>query len=87
MYTRALTNFRKALKVNPYDSKSNSGMAICFARSGDFKAAALFFKKAIKLNPFDPEGYQNLARLYKEANMPQESEQLMRQSALLNIFN
>jgi len=65
------------IKVNPYDPKANNGLAVCFARAGNFEAAMKFFRRAIKLNPFDPEPYRNLALLYKELNMPKESGRLM----------
>jgi Flp pilus assembly protein TadD len=83
----AFLYFKKAFAINPYDHKVNNGLAICFARAGDFKNALRFFRRALRLNPFDPESYRNLAVLYKELNMPKVAESLLGRSALLGVFD
>lgn len=86
MDSHAFLNFAKSLELDPYDPKSNNGMAICYVRSGDFVRAAIFFKRSIRLNPFDPEPYRNLSLLYRQLNMAKQSARLLEQAASLNLL-
>jgi len=84
--SEAVSYFKKALAINPYDAKASSGLAVCFARSADCRAAVKFFRRSIKLNPFDPEAYRNLALLYKDLNMPRQSARLILKAGSLGLF-
>lgn len=87
IYPFALKNLRKAIRIDPYDLKTNSALAVYYAQTKDFDKAARLFKRALRLNPFDKEVYLNLAVLYNQMNQEDQARRLMDVSQSMDIFN
>ncbi len=87
MYPSALENLEKAIKIDPYDVKTNNALAVYYAQTKDFTSALRLFKRSLKLNPFDKEVYVNLALLYNQLNQEGQARQLIEKSQSMDVFN
>jgi len=87
IYPAALENLAKALKIDPYDVKTNNALAVYYAQTKDFTSAVRLFKRSLRLNPFDKEVYENLAMLYSQLNQEDQARRLIEKSQSMGIFN
>lgn len=87
MHQDALDNLERALKINPYDVKTNNALAVYYAQINDFDKAVRLFRRTLKLNPFDKEVYSNLALLYGQLNQKEEARRLIEKSESINLFD
>jgi Tfp pilus assembly protein PilF len=85
-YSLALSNLTKALKINPYDVRTNNALAVYYAETRDFDNAVKLFKRTLRLNPFDKEVYKNFALLYSQLNQEEEARQLIQKSESFDMF-
>jgi len=69
-YDQAISDFDKAIEINPSYSKAYNNRGIIYRLKGQYDLAILDFKKAIEINSWDPEGYNNLAWLFATAKSP-----------------
>ncbi len=83
----AVNNLKKALRINPYDAKTNNALAICYIKKGDPYLAEKSFKKALRLNPFDKEVYGNLALFYAELGRDKEASSMRQKAYSVNVFD
>ncbi|MFH0738261.1 MAG: glycosyltransferase family 39 protein [Candidatus Omnitrophota bacterium] len=87
MDSMAMSNIKKALRINPYDVKTNNALAICYIKKGDSLLAERFFKRSLRLNPFDREVYGNLAFFYSELGRDKEAALMRNKAYSINLFD
>ncbi|MDD5417098.1 MAG: tetratricopeptide repeat protein, partial [Candidatus Aenigmarchaeota archaeon] len=63
---KAISEYRKAISLNPYLDRYYNGLGLSYYRKGDFDAAIEEYKKASGLSPSSPGFLINLALAYKE---------------------
>jgi len=83
----AMLHLKRALRIDPYDIKTNNALAICYVKKGNTRMAESTFKRSLRLNPFDREVYGNLALFYKETGREKESKAMLRKSSSVNPFD
>ncbi len=69
-YDQAISDFNKALEINPRYNKAYNNRGITYRLKGQYDQAILDFNKAIEINPIDAEAYNNLAWLFATAKTP-----------------
>ena len=65
-YDRAISDFNKALEINPRDGEAYSNRGIAYARKGQYAQAISDLNKALKINPRDAKAYNNRGIAYKK---------------------
>jgi cytochrome c-type biogenesis protein CcmH/NrfG len=70
---KAISEYRKAVSLNPYLDRYYNGLGLSYYRKGDFDAAIEQYKKASGLNPSSPGFLINLALAYKEKGSYREA--------------
>ncbi|MDH7500279.1 MAG: tetratricopeptide repeat protein [candidate division NC10 bacterium] len=63
-YKQAISEFRKAVEMNPSESDYHLGMGTAYSLDGQDEEAIQWLKKAIKLNPDNSEAHNNLGLIY-----------------------
>jgi Tfp pilus assembly protein PilF len=66
-YEQAISDFNKALEINPRYNKAYNNRGIVYRLRGQYHQAISDFNKAISTNPLDAEAYNNLAWLLATA--------------------
>jgi tetratricopeptide (TPR) repeat protein len=65
-YAEAITEYRKALKLNPDYIEAHNNLAVIYNRMGRDEEAVLELREVLRLNPGYTEGHSNLAHVYTE---------------------
>ena len=60
-YPQAISEYKKAIKVNPYYAEAHNNLGIVYARANRYRKAISEYKKAIALKPNYAKAYNNLA--------------------------
>ncbi|RPI24421.1 MAG: tetratricopeptide repeat protein [Acidobacteria bacterium] len=63
-YTRAITEYQKALAINPNDPVVNNKLGLCLQWSGRLDEAQKQYEQAVKLNPGYAEAWNNLGTCF-----------------------
>ena len=63
-YTKALTNLRKALELDPSNSKINNNLGMAYFFKKDTVSALSHLKKSVELDPKNSDARNNLASVY-----------------------
>jgi Flp pilus assembly protein TadD len=69
-YDRAISDFNKAIEINPRYSKAYNNRGIVYRLKGQYDQAISDFNKAMEINPMDGQAYNNLAWLLATAQEP-----------------
>ena len=69
-YDQALSDFNKAIEINPRYVKAYNNRGIVYRLKGQYDQAISDFNKAIEINPRDAQTYNNLAWLLATAKEP-----------------
>jgi tetratricopeptide (TPR) repeat protein len=69
-YDQAISDFNKAIEINPRYHKAYNNRGIVHRRKGQYDGAISDFNKAIEINPLDAEAYNNMAWLFATAKTP-----------------
>jgi tetratricopeptide (TPR) repeat protein len=69
-YDRAISDFNRAIELNPNDHKAYNNRGIVCRLKGQYDQAISDFNRAIEINPLDAEAYNNLAWLFATAKVP-----------------
>ncbi|MFA5361638.1 MAG: tetratricopeptide repeat protein [Candidatus Omnitrophota bacterium] len=70
---KAISEYRKAISLDPYLDRYYNGLGLSYYRKGDFDAAIEQYKNAVGLNPSSPGFLTNLALAYKEKRLYKEA--------------
>ena len=68
-YDQAISNFNRAIELNPNDNKAYNNRGIVYRLKGEHDQAISDFNKAIEISPLDAEAYNNLAWLFATAKV------------------
>jgi tetratricopeptide (TPR) repeat protein len=63
-YDRAITNFNKAIELNPRYADAYYNRGVAYGEKGDWDKAIPDYSKAIEINPKDAEAYDNRGLAY-----------------------
>jgi Flp pilus assembly protein TadD len=66
-YDRAISDFNKAMEINPRYGKAYNNRGIVYRLKGQYDQAISDFNKAMEINPMDGQAYNNLAWLLATA--------------------
>ena len=69
-YDQAISDFNKAIEINPRYEKAYSNRGIVYRLKGQYDRAISDFNKAIEINPTDAQAYNSLAWLFATAKEP-----------------
>jgi tetratricopeptide (TPR) repeat protein len=69
-YDRAISEFNRAIEINPMDNKAYNNRGIVYRFQGQYDQAISDFNKAIEINPMDADAFNNLAWLFATAKGP-----------------
>ena len=69
-YDQAISDFNKAIEINPRYEKAYSNRGIVYRLKGQYDRAISDFNKAIEINPTDAQAYNSLAWLFATAKVP-----------------
>lgn len=79
-YQDAITNFTKAIELDPKYTKAYKARAVCYDKTGNVSGAIEDYKRAIVFEPKDKELYFNAGRLCYDAARYDEAYDLLRQA-------
>ena len=71
--TTAIKNQKKALGLNPKNTRSMNGLGLALSNSGDDIAAISYYKKALAINVNDEETNYNIATSYRKIEKYREA--------------
>ena len=60
----AVTEYKKALTINPDDAKTHSNLGVAYGEQGKYDLEIASFQKVIAINPDDAEAHYNLGIVY-----------------------
>ncbi|MDH3576102.1 MAG: tetratricopeptide repeat protein, partial [Desulfobacteraceae bacterium] len=63
-YDKAISEYSKAIEINPKDNKAYTKRGLAYGRRGQFDQAISDFNKAIEINPKDNKAYNNRGFAY-----------------------
>ena len=63
-FTQAISDFNKAIEINPNDAEAYNNLSVLYAIKGDLSIAMSDFNKAIEINPKICDAYKNRALIY-----------------------
>ena len=86
-YEEAIKNFRKAVKIDKYNSRAYAMWAAALSEIGDLKGAVDIYKIAEKYDSRDPDIYLNWGVSLARAGNKTEAEEKFKKSVLLNPVN
>ncbi len=69
-YDQAISDFNKAIEINPRYEKAYSNRGIVYRLKGQYDQAISDFNKAIEISPTDAQAYNSLAWLFATAKVP-----------------
>jgi serine/threonine-protein kinase len=69
-YDQAISDFNKAIEINPRYGKAYNNRGIVYRLKGRYDQAIADFNKAMQINPMDAQAYNNLAWLLATAKEP-----------------
>jgi tetratricopeptide (TPR) repeat protein len=69
-YDQAISNFNKALEINPRDIKAYHNRGHAYAEKGQYDQAISDYTKALEMNPRDARAYNSLAWVLATAKEP-----------------
>ena len=59
-YEASISEWRKAIELNPSDARAYVGMGVALASTGDAKAGMALYRKAMEIDPESPDAYSQL---------------------------
>jgi predicted TPR repeat methyltransferase len=80
----AITDFQKALRLNPEFAAAYSGLGNCFKEKGLLDEAVYFYQKALQAAPNRAETYYNLGIVLKEKGLFNEAISAYQKAIQLN---
>ena len=63
-YDQAISDFNKALEINPRDANAYNNRGVAYARKDQYDQAISDFNKALEINPRDANAYNNRGFTY-----------------------
>ena len=69
-YDRAISNFSKALEMNPRDIRAYRNRGHAYAEKGQYDQAISDYTKALEMNPRDARAYNSLGWIFAAAREP-----------------
>ncbi len=86
-YSEAISQYVKALEINPGDTKIHYNIGTAFQATDDFEHAEKAYKKALELDPANAKARSALDLLAKQANDKKVKELISRAVELQNSNN
>ncbi len=72
-YAAAMTEWQKALELDPGDAKANFNLGIALTRKGKLDEAIPHFQKAVEVNPYFAQAHNNLGIALAEKGKVEEA--------------
>jgi tetratricopeptide (TPR) repeat protein len=79
--------YEAALKVDPYDEKSESRLGEIAARRSDLQSAAKHYARAVELAPNDAEANLGLGKTLMSLQQPEKAKPYLERAAQLDPYN
>ena len=76
LLAKAIDEFKKLIKLDPYEPDGYQQLGIAYAAQGDLRRAAHSLEHALDLLPGDGSTFQELARVYARMGEKSESEKM-----------
>ncbi len=83
-YPEAITNYSKALDLDPNMEKAYTARALCYEQTGQKEKAADDYKRATAFSPKDKELYYNAGRLYFAVQMYKDANAMLQRATDLD---